>query len=98
MNPITFPGLGLTFHIQRVAFQIFGKDIYWYGIIIAAGFLLAARHYLCPHLLRHILPVPLSGRPGEVPVERGHRHLGWRSGHLRRRHRRYPDLPGGVQI
>ena len=35
MNPITFPGLGLTFHIQRVAFQIFGKDIY-------AGFLLAA--------------------------------------------------------
>lgn len=32
MNPITFPGLGLTFHIQRVAFQIFGKDIYWYGI------------------------------------------------------------------
>ena len=42
MNPITFPGLGLTFHIQRVAFQIFGKDIYWYGIIIAAGFLLAA--------------------------------------------------------
>ena len=42
MNPITFPGLELTFHIQRVAFQIFGKDIYWYGIIIAAGFLLAA--------------------------------------------------------
>ena len=42
MNPITFPGLGLTFHIHRVAFQIFGKDIYWYGIIIAAGFLLAA--------------------------------------------------------
>ena len=27
MNPITFPGLGLTFHIQRVAFQIFGKEI-----------------------------------------------------------------------
>ena len=25
-----------------MAFQIFGKDIYWYGIIIAAGFLLAA--------------------------------------------------------
>lgn len=24
-----------------MAFQIFGKDIYWYGIIIAAGFLLA---------------------------------------------------------
>ena len=41
MNPITFPGLGLTFHIDRVAFTIFGKDIYWYGIIIACGFLVA---------------------------------------------------------
>ena len=41
MNPITFPGLGLEFHIQRVAFSLFGKDIYWYGIIIACGFLLA---------------------------------------------------------
>lgn len=40
MNPITFPGLGLTFHLQRVAFSIGGKDIYWYGIIIALGFLL----------------------------------------------------------
>lgn len=40
MNPITFPGLGLTFHIDRVAFSIAGKDIYWYGIIIALGFLL----------------------------------------------------------
>lgn len=41
MNPIVFPGLGLTIHIERVAFSIFGKDIYWYGIIIACGFLLA---------------------------------------------------------
>lgn len=40
MNPITFPGLGLTFQLNRVAFSIGGKDIYWYGIIIAVGFLL----------------------------------------------------------
>ncbi|MCD8368563.1 MAG: prolipoprotein diacylglyceryl transferase [Clostridiales bacterium] len=40
MNPIVFPGLGLTFQIERVAFSVFGKDIYWYGIIIACGFLL----------------------------------------------------------
>jgi phosphatidylglycerol:prolipoprotein diacylglycerol transferase len=40
MNPITFPGLGLTFQIERVAFAIGTKDIYWYGIIIALGFLL----------------------------------------------------------
>lgn len=46
MNPITFPGLGLTFHIQRVAFSILGKDIYWYGIIIACGFLLGVL-YAC---------------------------------------------------
>ena len=30
-----FPGLRLNFNINPVAFNIFGKDIYWYGIIIA---------------------------------------------------------------
>lgn len=40
MNPITFPGLGLTFQLERVAFSIGSKDIYWYGIIIAIGFIL----------------------------------------------------------
>lgn len=40
MNPITFPGLGLSFQMERVAFSLLGKDIYWYGIIIALGFLL----------------------------------------------------------
>jgi phosphatidylglycerol:prolipoprotein diacylglycerol transferase len=39
---VSFPGLGWQFTLNRVAFQIFGKDVYWYGIIIAAGFLLAA--------------------------------------------------------
>jgi phosphatidylglycerol:prolipoprotein diacylglycerol transferase len=39
MNPITFPGLGLSVQIDRVAFTILGKDIYWYGIILALGFL-----------------------------------------------------------
>ena len=41
LSPITFPNLGLTFDPDPVAFTVFGKDIYWYGIIIAAGFLLA---------------------------------------------------------
>ena len=44
MNPITFPGLGLEVQMGRVAFSILGKDIYWYGIIIACGFLLAAMY------------------------------------------------------
>ncbi|MDR1158587.1 MAG: prolipoprotein diacylglyceryl transferase [Oscillospiraceae bacterium] len=41
-NPIVFPGLGLQFDPSPVAFTIFGRGIYWYGIIIAASFLLAA--------------------------------------------------------
>lgn len=41
-NPIHFPGLGLELDPSPVAFSLFGRDIYWYGIIIAVGFLLAA--------------------------------------------------------
>lgn len=40
---ISFPGLGLEFTLSRVALTLFGKkDIYWYGIIICVGFVLAA--------------------------------------------------------
>lgn len=38
---ITFPHLGLEFNINPVAFSIGNFHVYWYGIIIAAGFLLA---------------------------------------------------------
>ncbi len=38
---ISFPKLNLTLNIDRVAFTIGEKNIYWYGIIIAVGFLLA---------------------------------------------------------
>ncbi len=41
MNVLSFPGLGLEFELDRVAFTFFGQNIYWYGIIIACGFLLA---------------------------------------------------------
>ena len=41
MTPIQFPGLGIEVTINPVAFSIFGKDVYWYGIIIACGFLMA---------------------------------------------------------
>ena len=40
-NIVSFPGLGLEFELNRVAFSVFGHNIYWYGIIIACGFLLA---------------------------------------------------------
>lgn len=39
---IAFPGLGIdAFNINPVAFEVFGKEIYWYGIIIATGLILA---------------------------------------------------------
>ncbi len=37
---VRFPELGWSFDVPRVAFNIFGKPIYWYGIIIAAAFLI----------------------------------------------------------
>ena len=40
-NIIKFENLGLTFNINRSAFSVFGIDIYWYGIIIAAGLIFA---------------------------------------------------------
>ena len=46
LSPITFPNLGITVDLSPVAFTVFGKDIYWYGIIIASGFLLAVLYML----------------------------------------------------
>lgn len=41
MRALSFPGLGLELELSRVAFSILGRPIYWYGILIALGFLLA---------------------------------------------------------
>lgn len=38
---ILFPGLNLSFEISPVAFQFGSVKIYWYGILICLGFLLA---------------------------------------------------------
>ena len=40
-NVVTFPGLGLEFTLNRVVFSVFGHPVYWYGIIITCGLLLA---------------------------------------------------------
>lgn len=40
MNVISFPRLGITFNINRVAFSIGQKPIYAYALIILAGFFL----------------------------------------------------------
>jgi len=42
LNTVAFPGLGLEFQMDRVAFTVLGHPVYWYGIIIACGFMLAA--------------------------------------------------------
>ena len=47
-NLVQFPRLGLELEIDRVAFSLGSLNIYWYGLIIAAGLLLAlafAFHY-----------------------------------------------------
>ncbi len=48
MNAVGFPGLGLSFDLNPVAFELFGYAIYWYGIIIALGFLLGTS--FCLHV------------------------------------------------
>lgn len=40
-NTVSFPGLGLEFELNRVAVILFGRNVYWYGVIIGLGFLLA---------------------------------------------------------
>lgn len=41
MNIINFEGLGLSFKVNRVAIDLWGIKIYWYGIFIVLGFILA---------------------------------------------------------
>ena len=40
-NLVQFPGLGLSFELNRVAFSIGRFNIYWYGVCIAFGICLA---------------------------------------------------------
>ncbi len=47
MSYISFPGLGIEpFHIDKVAFSIFGRDIAWYGLLITCGMILAVLYAL----------------------------------------------------
>ena len=45
---VQFPGLGLEFTLDRVAFTVFGMPIYWYGILIATGLALGHRVRIQP--------------------------------------------------
>ncbi len=46
LSAVVFPNLGLSFDLNRVAFTLFGKPIYWYGILIAGAIVLCAG-YAC---------------------------------------------------
>ncbi len=61
MNHIAFPGLGLHFDVSRVAFTIFGKEVYFYGIIIALGLILAT--VFCHYLMKK------EGLPDETAAD-----------------------------
>ena len=50
MSTVSFPGLGFAINLKEIAFHVFGWPIHWYGIIIAAGFLLAVLY--CSHKAR----------------------------------------------
>ncbi len=44
VSTVSFPGLGLEFELNRVAFSIGGFAVYWYGLLIGIGFLLAGAY------------------------------------------------------
>lgn len=43
INTVSFPGLGLEFELNRVAFiiPVLNRPVYWYGVIITCGLILA---------------------------------------------------------
>lgn len=41
MKRVFFPGLNLEFNISKIAFRIFGIEIYWYAILIVSAICLA---------------------------------------------------------
>lgn len=45
MNTIAFPQLGIELTIKR-SFEVFGFHIYWYGVVIALGFILAIAYIM----------------------------------------------------
>ena len=47
MSYISFPGLGIEpFHIDEIAFTLFGRPVAWYGILITCGMILAVLYAL----------------------------------------------------
>ena len=45
LETVSFPGLGLSLEVSRVAFSIGNYNIYWYGVTFALGFLLGVGYF-----------------------------------------------------
>lgn len=60
MPEIWFPNLGIEIdHLSRVAFSLFGLDVYWYGIFIGCGIILGTA--LCMRYMKKI-----GGNPDDI--------------------------------
>lgn len=71
MSTVAFPGLGLSFELNRVAFSVGEFQIYWYGVIIALGFVLGGAFccWQAPKFGLHaddILDLLLFAAPGGI--------------------------------
>ena len=44
INNVSFPNIGWSFSLKEVAFTVFGKQIYWYALILTAGMILAVAY------------------------------------------------------
>ncbi len=71
MNYIAFPSAGIEFNINPVAFTLMGKNIYWYGIIITTGIIVAILY--CSLMAKNqnidynnILDIVLYGIPASI--------------------------------
>ena len=54
---ISFPGLGIPeFKVNSVAFELFGREIAWYGIIITLGMILACTYVIFRAKQNNIIP------------------------------------------
>lgn len=47
INNISFPNLGWEFEINRIAFSVFGVPVYFYGLLIGLGLMLALIYAIC---------------------------------------------------
>ena len=42
MNYLSFPGLGIEpFHLDKIAFTVFGRGVAWYGVLITSAMIVA---------------------------------------------------------